>query len=179
MPCWATDFVTPDEDRRCVDHPTDYRAHPSHLTARRTHELHDLLARPSGSERIGDGIIGTVSGNGCVAIGGNNHRVVTNLFDQSNGRPGDTKATLLMEQSQMRACSRGYSSQNLRWALQDEATYEQLTSIVREAAERNESIGEVVDRLRVIGEVGSRLAEKVAGLRPADLLRLLASEGES
>ena len=60
--------------------------------------------------------------------------------------------------------------------LQDEATYEQLTSIVREAAERNESIGEVVERLKAIGEVGRRLAERVAGLTPVDLLRVLSSE---
>ena len=58
--------------------------------------------------------------------------------------------------------------------LQDEATYERVAGIVREAAERNESIGEVVERLKVIGEVGSWLAEKVAGLTPADVLRLLA-----
>ena len=63
--------------------------------------------------------------------------------------------------------------------LTDEASYEQLTGIVRDAADRNESIGQVVDRLKVIGEVGSWLAEKVAGLTPADLLRLLVSEGES
>ena len=31
--------------------------------------------------------------------------------------------------------------------------------IVRDAGERNESIGPVVERLKVIGEVGSRLAE--------------------
>ena len=60
--------------------------------------------------------------------------------------------------------------------LKDEATYEQLTGIVRDAADRNESIGQVVDRLQVIGQVGRRLAEKVAGLTPADLLRVLASE---
>ena len=64
--------------------------------------------------------------------------------------------------------------------LKDQATYEQLTSIVREAAERNESIGQIVERLKVIGEVGSRLAEKVVGLTPAELLSLLVSEvGES
>ena len=60
--------------------------------------------------------------------------------------------------------------------LQDEASYEQLTGIVRDAADRNESIGQVVERLQVIGQVGRRLAEKVAGLTPADLLRVLASE---
>ena len=61
----------------------------------------------------------------------------------------------------------------------DEASYEQLTGIVRAAADRNESIGQVVDRLKAIGQVGRRLAEKVAGLTPADVLRVLASaEGE-
>ena len=60
--------------------------------------------------------------------------------------------------------------------LKDEASYEQLTGIVRDAADRNESIGQVVDRLQVIGQAGRRLAEKVAGLTPADLLRVLASE---
>ena len=53
--------------------------------------------------------------------------------------------------------------------LTDEASYEQLTGIVRDAADRNESIGQVVGRLQVIGQVGRRLAEKVAGLTPADL----------
>ena len=63
--------------------------------------------------------------------------------------------------------------------LKDEASYEQLTGIVRDAADRNESIGQVVDRLQVIGQVGRRLAEKVAGLTPADLLRVLVGgEGE-
>ena len=61
--------------------------------------------------------------------------------------------------------------------LKDEASYEQLTGIVRAAADRNESIGQVVDRLQVIGQVGRRLAEKVAGLTPADLLRVLARGG--
>ena len=50
--------------------------------------------------------------------------------------------------------------------LNDEASYEQLTGIVRDAADRNESIEQVVDRLKVVGR---RLAEKVAGLTPADL----------
>ena len=40
--------------------------------------------------------------------------------------------------------------------LKDEASYEQLTGIVRDAADRNESIGQVVDRLLVIGQVGRR-----------------------
>ena len=61
--------------------------------------------------------------------------------------------------------------------LQDEATYEQLTSIVRDAADRNESIGQIIDRLKAIGELGSRLAENAAGLTPSALLRLLANEG--
>ena len=43
----------------------------SHPTAPRTHELPDLRARTSGSERIGDGTIITASGNGYVGIGEN------------------------------------------------------------------------------------------------------------
>ena len=51
-----------------------------------------------------------------------------------------------------------------------------LAGIVPDAAERNESIGQVVDWLQVIGQVGRWLAAKVAELTPADLLRVLASE---
>lgn len=58
--------------------------------------------------------------------------------------------------------------------LQDEATYRQLTSIVRAAAGRNESIGQFTDRLKAIGEVGSRLAENAAGLTPVAFLKVLA-----
>lgn len=63
--------------------------------------------------------------------------------------------------------------------LTDAAAFEQLTRIVRDAADRNESVGQVIDRLKAIGQVGTRLAEKVAGLTPADVLRVLVGgEGE-
>ncbi len=57
--------------------------------------------------------------------------------------------------------------------LTDEATYRQLIRIVQEATERNESIGQIAERFKALGGIGSRLAKEIAKLTPASLLDFL------
>ena len=61
--------------------------------------------------------------------------------------------------------------------LHDDATYRHLTRIVRDATNRNESIGSLIARLRAVGGAGFRLAESVEGLTPAGLLGRLGEGG--
>lgn len=48
--------------------------------------------------------------------------------------------------------------------LTDQATYDQLITIVEKATERNESIATVVDRLKALGEAGIKLAATVGNV---------------
>ena len=58
--------------------------------------------------------------------------------------------------------------------LADPATYDALAKVVAESTRRNESVADIVSRLRALGEVGSRLAETIQNLSPKGALVALA-----
>ena len=55
--------------------------------------------------------------------------------------------------------------------LADEATYNQLITIVEKATARNESIASVVKRLKALGEAGAKLASAVGTVSGAGALK--------
>ena len=61
--------------------------------------------------------------------------------------------------------------QNLR--LTDQGTYDALVAIVDESTERNLCIGEVVARVKALGEAGKGLADTIENLSPGGALAML------
>ena len=57
--------------------------------------------------------------------------------------------------------------------LADEATYQKLVGIVDEATRRNQSIGEIVERIRALGDAFEDVVTVVEGLTPAKALSTL------
>lgn len=57
--------------------------------------------------------------------------------------------------------------------LADEAAYQELVGIVDEATRRNQAIGEVVDRIRVLGNAFEDVVAVVESLTPAKALSAL------
>ena len=57
--------------------------------------------------------------------------------------------------------------------LADEATYRELVGIVDEATRRNQSIGEVVDRIRALGNAFEDAVTVIESLTPAKALSTL------
>ncbi|MCY4374823.1 MAG: hypothetical protein OXC31_13710 [Spirochaetaceae bacterium] len=55
--------------------------------------------------------------------------------------------------------------QNLK--VSDQPTYNKLVEIVDDATRRNEAIGAVVGRVKILGQVGVELAEKIGGMTTA------------
>ena len=50
--------------------------------------------------------------------------------------------------------------QSIRPQLSDQAEYDRLMTVVNEATQRNESIGQLVDRLKALGAGGAELLTK-------------------
>ena len=57
--------------------------------------------------------------------------------------------------------------------LADEATYQELVGIVDEATRRNQSIGEIVERIRALGDAFEDVVTVVESLTPAKALSTL------
>ena len=57
--------------------------------------------------------------------------------------------------------------------LTDQATYDSLAEIVRDATDRNESIATVIDRIRVLSAVGQELAERIGDITSGGALAAL------
>ena len=55
----------------------------------------------------------------------------------------------------------------------DQETYDALVAIVDESTQRNLSIGEVVTRVKALGEAGKRLAGTIENLSPRGALAML------
>ena len=57
--------------------------------------------------------------------------------------------------------------------LNDQATYDQLITVVEKATERNESIATVVDRLKALGEAGKKLAATAGNVSGTGALKMV------
>ena len=90
---------------------------------------------------------------------------------RESGRTADEVTAGQMEEINRQAEDLTAIFQNLK--LTDRDTYDALVAIVEESTARNLSIGEMVTRVKALGEAGKGLADTIETLSPGGALAML------